>query len=365
MKFLAEKDVVKGRVCVCVGTRPSFIKMAPIIKELERRSFDYKILHSGQHYSPELNIYDGLNLPEPDHYIEGLRKCKLHGKQTAVILREAEKYFLEVKPEVVLVCADANFNFACGLAARKLRLTLGHVESGLRSYDWRTPEEHNRRMLDHISDVLFAPTKHAMDNLMIENVQGNSFLTGNTIVEALSQYLPKQQRTKEIILVTLHREENVDDPKVLKDLIVAVKRIADEFDTMVVFPLHLRTINRLKEYSLSEQFRNHPLISGLRPKPYIEFLELLLRSRFVLTDSGGVQEEACILGVPCVVLRENTDRPESVSVGAAKVVGTNPDKILLAAKELDGRSGWKNPFDPYGDGKIARRIMDCLKIFMH
>ena len=302
---------------------------------------------------------------EPDHWISGLKDLTTHAEQTARIMVEAEKYFLEETPEIVLVCGDANFNFACGVAARKLRLTLGHVESGLRSYDMRTPEEHNRRMLDHISDFLFAPTNHSVETLERENVPGTVIFTGNTVVDSLKIALDKLSRDKthrtlrkNYILLTMHREENVDDINALRRIIEGLRKISDAMGIPIFYPAHPRTINRLKEFGLMEKMNK--IVNVCPSLPYLDFIDGIKNAQLVLTDSGGVQEEACSLQVPAVILRKSTERPESLRVGAS-MLATEPDAILEAAKMMMVSPRlWANPFDPFMDGNAAGRIVDAL-----
>lgn len=360
MKFLSE--LVKGRVVVCVGTRPSFIKMAPIILKLEERGADYRILHTGQHYSPGLaDIYKELRLRDPDYHISDLEECKTHAEQTARIMTGAEKCFLEEKPETVLVCGDANFNFACGVSARKLRIALGHVESGLRCYDWRVPEEHNRRMLDHISDYLFAPTFQSVLNLAHELVSGLIVHTGNTAMDTLSRVMDSviakpPPSDEPYILLTVHREENVDDVKNLRKLKKIVSRVR-RLKRPIIFPAHPRTVDRLKKADLSLG------VKKVAPMPYITFLSTLLNASLVLTDSGGVQEEACALQVPCVVLRDSTERVESVGVGASIVAGLNARAVGKAVGVMLSRARtWPNPYDPFEDCNAAERIINSLPL---
>lgn len=361
MKYLDPSKIVKGRVVVCVGTRPSFVKMAPIILKLEERGADYRILHTGQHYSPSLaDIYKELKLRKPDYHIPDIEECKTHAEQTARIMTEAEKCFIEEKPEIVLVCGDANFNFACGLAARKLRLALGHVESGLRCYDWRVPEEHNRRMLDHISDYLFAPTFQSVINLARELAPGIIIQTGNTSMDTLSRVMDlitaQLPRSNEpYVLMTVHREENVDDVKNLRNLKKVVARVKSTLKMPIIFPAHPRTVDRLKKAKINLKVEMVP------PMPYVQFLSTLLNSSLVLTDSGGVQEEACALQVPCVVLRDSTERVESVAVGASIVAGLNARAVGKAAKEMMLRPRtWPNPYDMFEDANAAGRIVDTI-----
>ncbi len=363
MKYLNPSKIVKDRVVVCVGTRPSFVKMAPIILELEERSADYRIFHTGQHYSPDLaNIYKELNLRKPDYHIPDLDTCKSHAEQTARIVIEAEKCFLEEKPETVLVCGDANFNFACGLAARKLRIALGHVESGLRCHDWRVPEEHNRRMLDHISDYLFAPTFQSVINLARESVPGLIVRTGNTSMDTLNrvmgQVMDHPVPNEPYVLMTAHREENVDDVKNLRKLKKIVAKIKNVLKMPIIFPIHPRTVDRLEKSKINLKAKIVP------PMPYTKFLSTLFNASLVLTDSGGVQEEACALQVPCVVLRESTERVESVAVGASIVAGLNVRAVEKAAKEMLSRPRtWSNPYRFMDDaaGRIVNTILSEVK----
>lgn len=350
-------------IVVCVGTRPDFIKMAPVVRRLEEAGAPFKILHTGQHYSPELaGIYGELNLRPPDHQILGVERFDTHAKKTGYIMEKAEEYLKSERPDVVLVQGDTDHSLACAIAARKLRLGIGHVESGLRSGDWRMPEEHNRRMIDHISDCLFAPTVQSLANLFGEHVSGIVILTGNTVIDALETFKSQIMREKPILdrdyaLMTAHREENVDDPQILKDLIRGAELIHSALKLPVLFPVHPRTRSRIEGARISSK-------SGVKlipPLPYFRFLSALMQSSIVLTDSGGVQEEACALQVPCVVLRDYTDRPESVSVGAAFVAGTKPKKILKAAQRMMGSPrSWPNPFDPYGDRNASGRIVEFL-----
>lgn len=353
------------KLIVCVGTRPDFIKMAPVIFKLEEADADFRILHTGQHYSPDLaDIYKEVNLRDPDFHITGVEDHNTHATKTAKIMVEAERYFLEEKPSLVLVQGDTNHSLACGLAARKLRISLGHVEAGLRSGDWRTPEEHNRRMLDHISEFLFAPTHRSVETLSKESVPGVIALTGNTVVDSLRMVHDKIIKfgapiKGDYILLTLHREENVDDVVVLRGIIEDLKKVKDELGIPFLYPAHPRTIDRLENFNLLEEMADQ--VEIMRPMPYVNFLAIIMNAQLVLTDSGGVQEEACCLRVPAVILRESTDRPESLQVGAS-MLATEPEEILEAAKTMMASSReWPNPFDPFGDGDAAGRIVSFLE----
>ncbi|PSQ28767.1 UDP-N-acetylglucosamine 2-epimerase (non-hydrolyzing) [Halobacteriales archaeon QS_9_68_17] len=364
-------DSIPEKTCIVVGTRPGIIKMSPLIDELNRRDVESFTIHAGQHYSYELDgkMFEDLGLDKPKYKLDEVREKEFHGEQTAAMLEGIERALLKENPENVLVCGDANFNLAGALAARKLRLTLGHVEAGLRSDDWRMPEEHNRVMIDHISDHLFCPTPQTKQNAVEDNVKGEIHVTGNTIVDAVKRNVPiAHDRSnilneldvppEEYIVFTAHREENVDDPEVLSDLIAVIDNAIREFETPVVYPIHPRTEKRLEQFDLDEEIN---AIEGLRlidPIGYLDFLQLLSNARLVLTDSGGIQEESCITGVPCVTLRENTERPETVNVGANTVAGTDPDEVVERALEMDSREPeWENPF---GNGTAADKTIDAI-----
>lgn len=345
--------------------------MSPIIDELESRSVDSFTIHAGQHYSYELDekMFVDLGLDKPKHRLNGVEDTEFHGEQTAVMLEGIEQILLDERPSNVLVCGDANFNLAGALAARKLHIKLGHVEAGLRSDDWRMPEEHNRVMIDHISDYLFAPTEQARDNLSEDNVKGEITVSGNTIVDAVVRNIEIARESSTIVddigltsgeyaVFTAHREENVDNPETLLDLVETLQRAVVELDLPVVYPIHPRTEKRLNQSNLTSKLESIDDLHLIDPLGYLDFILLMSNAEIVLTDSGGIQEESCILGVPCVTLRENTERPETVSVGANVIAGTDPDEVLSRSKEMRRVSrDWSNPF---GDGAAAERIVDTV-----
>lgn len=364
-------DPVPNKTCVVVGTRPGIIKMSPIIDALRCRNVESFTIHAGQHYSYELDgkMFEDLDLDQPKYHLEEVRNKEFHGEQTAAMLKGIERALLQEEPENVLVCGDANFNLAGALAARKVQLTLGHVEAGLRSDDWRMPEEHNRVIIDHISDHLFAPTENARQNAIEDNVQGKIHVTGNTVVDAanramdiareISDLLQRFELTAgDYVVFTAHREENVDNPTILADLLTIIDRTVTEIGHDIVYPLHPRTEKRLEQFDLANRASSIDGLHLIDPLGYVDFLWLLSESALALTDSGGIQEEACILGVPCVTLRENTERPETVAIGANVVAGTDPDGVLSHVKTMLGTSPeWKNPF---GDGNAAERIVETV-----
>lgn len=356
-------------ICIVVGTRPGIVKMSPLIRECQQRGLDFYVIHTGQHYSPDMDeiFFHDLNLPPPKYKLKDTSGYVHHGGKTGAMMQGIEAIFLQDTPKVVLVCGDANTNLAAALVARKLHCIVGHVESGLRSYDWRMPEEHNRVMMDHICELLFAPTEDARANLIKDNVRGKIILTGNTIVDAVHKHIELAKRADKnsslssrkrggYVLFTTHREENVDIKETLCNLIDAAGNVARATGMEVLFPIHPRTRKRLAEYNLLESLRGLHNVSCLEPLGYLEMLNTLSNAAIVLTDSGGIQEEACLLQVPCVTLRENTERPETVSVGANVIAGTNPEKIVSLALNMIGAArAWPNPF---GNGSAAKIIID-------
>ena len=353
-------------IAIILGTRPEIIKMSPVIRACEKQNLDYCIIHTGQHYSYEMDrvFFEELELPQPEYNLDV--GSGTHAEQTSKIMIGVERVLKNVKPDIILVEGDTNTVMAGALAAAKLHIKVGHVEAGLRSYDRRMPEEINRIVADHVSDYLFAPTEKAKQNLLREGVEENKiFVTGNTIVDAVYQNLEIAKRKvnvlkdlglkpKEYFLVTAHRQENVDVKERLKGILKGLELIHEEFSMPVIFPIHPRTRKRIREFGLS--------LDGVTvndPLGFLEFLQLEANARLVLTDSGGVQEETCILGVPCVTLRDNTERPETLEVGSNIIVGTKREKILEGVKLMFNKeNSWENPF---GDGRAGERIIEILK----
>jgi UDP-N-acetylglucosamine 2-epimerase (non-hydrolysing) len=345
--------------------------MSPLIQELQTRAHPFVVIHTGQHfsYSMDRRFFRDLELPDAEFHLRASRKGSLHGEQTAHMLRGTERALIAARPRIVLVCGDANTNLAAALAARKLRLMLGHVESGLRSFDWSMPEEHNRVMIDHIADLLFAPTEEARAHLEAERVRGAITVTGNTVVDALrrsQQIAMKRSRVLDklgvqqdgYVVLTVHREENVDDAANLAKIANAIHALRDETGMPVLFPVHPRTMDRLAATHLLDRLTSDTRIRLPPPKGYLDFLMLLSNARLVATDSGGIQEESCTLRIPCVTLRENTERPETVKVGANIVAGLDRDAVRQAVRSMLQRPrDWANP---YGDGTASQKIIDIV-----
>jgi len=353
------------KIAVILGTRPEIIKMSPVIRELEKKQENYFILHTGQHYSYNLDrvFFEQLKLPQAKHNLEV--GSGSHAQQTAKILIGVEEVLQDDTPDVILVEGDTNSVFAGALAATKLHIKVGHVEAGLRSYDRNMPEEINRILTDHCSDYLFAPTEKAKTILLGEGISENKiFVTGNTIVDAVHQNLEiaKAQGNTlsslnlapaKYFLVTLHRQENVDDPRRFASILKGLDKVAAEFRIPTVYPVHPHSLRRMKEFGLKPEN-----ITLIEPISFLDFLQLESNARLIFTDSGGVQEEACILGVPCVTLRDNTERPETLEVGSNILAGALPDKILsCAGLMLNKENKWSNPF---GDGRAGQRIVKTI-----
>jgi len=355
------------KIAVVLGTRPEIIKMASIIKQLCIRGYDFEIIHTQQHYDVNMSqtFFDELGLPEPDRNLSV--GSGTQGQQTANAIMRLEEAYLDGRPDVVLVEGDTNTVLAGALAAAKLGIRVGHVEAGLRSYDRRMPEEHNRRLTDHASDLLFAPTEHNASTLRREDVWGKIFVTGNTVIDACLEYLPLAERRSSILdriifdefaLATAHRAENVDDPRVLGN----IARIFMGCPSHVVYPAHPRTAKRLKECGLYDRLASHDNVQLIDPVGYFDFLLLMSRSSFIISDSGGIQEEATAPNIrkKVFVLRENTERPEAVEAGYADVVGTDPSLVLDKIGAYVNHH--ENSFGPgpFGDGSSGLRILSCL-----
>lgn len=353
------------RIAVILGTRPEIIKLSPVIRALERAGVPHGVVHTGQHYSKELDsvFFDELGLPEP-RYNLGIGSGS-HGAQTGRMLAAIEEVLVQERPAMVVVQGDTNSVLAGALAASKLGIKVGHVEAGLRSNDRNMPEEINRVVTDHLSDYLFAPSELAATILRNEGIAPQKiFNTGNTIVDAVQQNLALAQGQSTILeqlglahgkylLMTTHRQENVDHRVRYEGILQGARQLHDELGLPVVYPIHPRAKKMLEAHQLSSEglWLCHPL-------GYLDFLTLEANARLILTDSGGLQEEACILGVPCITLRDNTERPETVAVGANLLVGVKPEQICAGARLLLSRStDWQQPL---GDGAAGKKIAHVL-----
>ncbi len=355
---------------IVVGTRPETIKMAPIIRELERQNIPFTFIHTGQHYdyNMSLQFIKELKLPKPDRSFKLINSRP--ASQIGEMMTKLDRTLDLQKTGLLLIQGDTNTMLATALTGIKLCLKIGHVEAGLRSYDWRMPEEHNRRMVDHVSDLLFAPTKIAKQNLLKENVYGEIFITGNSVIDSVIDHLPIAEKQSEImesirfkkyLLATLHRAENVDDPKTLKEVISAFL----DSPIPIVFPIHPRTINKLRELEMLDKIKNSKNIQVTPALGYFDFLVLMKNCQFILTDSGGIQEEATAPNIrkPVLVLRLTTERPEAISAGFARIVGVKKNSILEALMEYLDETPTLPSFSPFGDGKTSENILNAIKPF--
>lgn len=353
------------KIAIVVGTRPEIIKMAPVVRACETRGIPYLLLHTGQHYSYEMDgvFFEELGLPVPHANLSIGSGTQVY--QIGAIVTGIEPILERERPDVILVEGDTNTVLAAALAAQKMGIRVGHVEAGLRSYDRTMPEEINRILTDHLSDYLYAPTEHSRGILRGEGVSDDRIIvTGNTVVDEL---LLQKERAHDparlgrfgvesgrYVVATIHRAENTEHESRLRGILDGLSQASRELGVPVLAALHPRTSKKLASLGITVD-------GGVRPLPplgYHDFLGLHSEARMTLTDSGGLQEEACCLRVPCVTLRDNTERPESVEVGANLLAGAEPARILDAVRTMASRPrDWPNPF---GDGRSGLRIVDHL-----
>jgi len=358
------------KICIILGTRPEIIKMSSIIRECQKNHFNYFILHTNQHYTENLDkiFFQELKLPIP-RYNLGVGSGT-HAEETGKMLIGIEKVLIKEKPDVVLIEGDTNTVLAGALAAAKLYIKIGHVEAGLRSHFRGMPEEINRILVDHCSDFLFAPTRKARENLLKENIPAKKiFVVGNTIVDAVYQNLKLAKikskilfnlglKPKKYFLLTLHRQENVDIKERIEEIFKGLNMVSGKFNLPIIYPIHPRTKKMIKKFKIKVP----PEIKIIEPIGFFDFLNVEANAKLIFTDSGGVQEEACILKVPCVTLRDNTERPETIEVGSNILSGAGPLKILNdTLYMINKKRNWRNPF---GDGKSGKRIVSILKKFL-
>ena len=354
-----------------VGARPNFMKIAPIQRLMKEDSaFDPVLIHTGQHYDRNMSdaFFDDLDLPEPDRYL-GVGSGT-QSQQTAGLLIAIEKALLEVKPDLVVVVGDVNSTLAGALVAAKLRIPLAHVEAGLRSFDRSMPEEVNRVVTDRLSDFLFVTEESGIKNLKNEGVpESNIHFVGNVMIDSLVRFMDRIRDrpipgefmpllNRGFILMTLHRPSNVDDRDNLVKILDALDRLQDLMP--VVFPAHPRTRKNIESFGLKDRISRMKGLFILDPVGYIDFLQLLTRARLVLTDSGGIQEETTFLGIPCLTLRENTERPVTLTLGTNRLVPLDAESIVENAR-LSMNGSKKGLIPPLWDGRAAERIVTILK----
>ncbi len=368
------------RLLSVVGARPNFMKIAPIVSELQKLSeVQHFLVHSGQHYDEALSgsFFSDLNLPKPDVNL-GVGSGS-HAVQTAEIMRRLEPVLLDWKPQMVLVVGDVNSTIAAALTAVKLGIDVAHVESGLRSFDMTMPEEINRKLTDAVSTLLFVTEQSGVNNLKREGVpEEKIFLVGNVMIDCLLRH--REAASRSLILdrlgvrrngsaclpyaaLTLHRPSNVENARTLQGILTAVGNLAK--DLPVFFPVHPRTRKQIDNFGFGSYLADSRTadrgVIPLDPLGYLDFLSLNAQATMVLTDSGGVQEETTVLGVPCLTLRENTERPATVELGTNEVVGVDPDRILAAARSVLNNPKRQPRRPPLWDGKAAQRIVQILR----
>jgi len=355
------------KVLVVIGTRPQIVKTAPVIQEALKQKLEIEIIHTGQHYDYDLSqvFIEEFGLPEPSVNL-GVGSGS-HAYQTGEIMLRLEKYLLRDKPSLVLIPGDTNSALAGALTSVKLGIPVAHIEAGARCYDMSMAEEINRRLIDHCSKLLFAPTLSCKKNLVKESVIGDIYLTGDTMYDVFLKFKGKVDRSdileklglsdKEYGLLTLHRAENVDYPTRLRSILKGIGKAKMK----VVFPIHPRTANRLKEYNISLEYSNIRIID---PLGYIEMIRLLKHAKLVLTDSGGLQKEAFWSKTPCITLRDSTEWTETVEAGVNQIVGADAEKIAQAIRAVEEKyDEIKERFKgkPFGDGNAAKKIVEILK----
>lgn len=353
-----------------VGARPNFMKINPIEKAMSRSSLEHVLVHTGQHYDERMSstFFDELGIPRPQINLEV--GSASHAVQVAEIMKRFEQTCLKEKPDMVLVVGDVNSTAACSLVASKLEIQVCHVEAGLRSRDRRMPEEINRLVTDVLSDLLLTTSPDADENLRAEGIPAEKIhFVGNTMIDSLVMQLekaPEKESPKrfgvipgEYAVLTLHRPSNVDDPAQLERILGIFAEIQNEVP--IVFPMHPRTRNNLKTFGLDRKLSELKHIVITHPLSYLEFLDLYRQSRFVLTDSGGIQEETTYLKIPCITLRDNTERPVTVDVGTNYLTGTDPDTVLGVFREIMNGGGKSGRIPDLWDGHAAERIVEVLE----
>lgn len=367
-----------GPTVLCVvGARPNFMKIAPVIAALRAAPYrlNVRLVHTGQHYDVAMNerFFEQLGIPTPDINLEV--GSLSHAEQTAEIMRRVEPVLDTERPAALVVVGDVNSTIACALVAAKKGIPVAHVEAGLRSYDRTMPEEINRVLTDQISEWLFTTERKARDNLLREGIdQRKIHFVGNVMIDTLLSHRPRATPAAQTLtaapepnlflqaphgfgVVTLHRPSNVDDPQVLRRLLTSLQRISAQVP--LVFPIHPRTLSRIQSAGLEALFES-PRILRLPPLGYLEMLGLMSAARIVLTDSGGMQEETTALGVPCLTLRENTERPITVEEGTNTIVGTDAERIERAVAEIVTSGGKTGCAPELWDGRAAQRIAEVL-----
>jgi len=358
---------------IIAGARPNFMKIAPILHELKRqqsfvKNLQYRLIHTGQHYDQNMSgsFFEQLNIPQPDENLGAGGGTQ--AEQTAAIMVGYEKLVFREKPDLCLVVGDVTSTMACAITAQKLHIKVAHVEGGIRSGDWTMPEEINRMVTDSITNYFFTTSETANQNLRKSGVgEERIFFVGNTMIDTLLAQMKNFKQPdiwkqvglqpQQYIVMTLHRPANVDEEHKLKDLIDAINTNSNNMP--LVFPVHPRTARILENLGIA-----HPRLHLIEPLGYLEFNYLVQHAKAVITDSGGITEETTVMGVPCMTLRDNTERPETITIGTNELLGTNPKAIAPAMEKLFSGAWKKGGIPEKWDGKTAQRIVEVLeKVF--
>ncbi len=354
-----------------VGARPNFMKIAPIHRLMKQsKKIQPILIHTGQHYDTKMSklFFDDLELPQPDYYL-GVGSGS-HAQQTAAVMIELEKRFSELKPDLVLVVGDVNSTLAASIVASKLLIPVAHVEAGLRSFDRTMPEEINRIVTDSVSDFLFVTEESGSINLLHEGVDPKKiFMTGNVMIDSLFFFKEKAERShilndleldnSKYALLTMHRPSNVDAPEIFRNIIKALNVIQTKIP--IIFPIHPRTKKMIHQFKMESEISKMSNLKLIDPVGYLDFLKLMMNAFFVLTDSGGIQEETTALSIPCLTLRENTERPSTIECGTNTLVGMKTERIIEESTRIIKGNPKQGEIPPLWDGKTAERIVGILE----
>ena len=360
------------KIACVVGARPNFMKIAPILEGMkEYPKLEPLLVHTGQHYDYKMSqvFFDELEIPEPAVHLDV--GSGTHAVQTAKIMMEFEKVMLEHKPDLLLVVGDVNSTMACSVVSAKLCVPIVHVEAGIRSFDRSMPEEINRILTDVISDYLLTPTEDANENLRKEGVPEEKVtLVGDIMIDTLIKYKDKASAAASgimdelglekgsYVIMTLHRPSNVDVKSNFADILKALLEIQNRIK--IVFPIHPRTKNRISEFGLDEKVSDMKNLFIIEPLGYLKFMGLMINSKFVLTDSGGMQTESTVLNIPCLTMRENTERPETIREGTNTLVGNDTDLIIAESMKILEGKGKRGTYPEIWDGHTAKRIAEVI-----
>ncbi|MBT4482911.1 MAG: UDP-N-acetylglucosamine 2-epimerase (non-hydrolyzing) [Candidatus Latescibacteria bacterium] len=362
---------MKKRIVIVAGARPNFIKIAPLIHELKKYDdcFNVTLLHTGQHYDFQMSevFFQNLNIPSPDIFLD--IRSGSHAVQTARIMVAFEEAILKERPDLVVVVGDVNSTLACSIVASKSGVSIAHVEAGLRSFDRAMPEEINRIVTDSLSDYLFVNEESGLKNLEKENVNSDKiYFVGNIMIDTLLRNLPIIGRSeildklnlnsREYSVVTLHRPGNVDSSETLSEIFDVLSTISRKIK--IIYPLHPRTMKTISDHGFFEKFKNIDGLVMIEPLGYIDFIKLVKDSRFVITDSGGIQEETTVLKIPCLTMRENTERPVTITKGTNYMVGRDRKKIIQLTDVILNNEAKEGTIPELWDGKTGERIVRVL-----